>query len=154
MATLFHSSSSEVCVRLRQSSGKVSALLKDLNHPTEERFTLTSRTWKVVNKNTETEAHSSSLKARTNGPLHLEACARPRPCRLGRKSPCRIICFGLSIWMMFISFLSFELLIPLLSVLSAELKWSTFYHLSAPKYNLTRSVWLNKRLALALTWRY
>lgn len=52
MAVLFHGSSSEVCVRPRQSSGKVSASLKDLNQAVEERFTLTSGTWKLVNKNT------------------------------------------------------------------------------------------------------
>lgn len=52
MAILFHASSSAVCVRPRQSSGKVKASVKDLNHPTEERFTLTGGTWKLVNKNT------------------------------------------------------------------------------------------------------
>lgn len=52
MAMLFHASSSVVCVRPRQSSGKVNASVKDLNHPTVERFTLTGGTWKLVNKNT------------------------------------------------------------------------------------------------------
>lgn len=75
-AALLHGSSSVVCVRPRQSSGKVSALLKDLNHPAEERFTLTSGTCKLVNKKTERESHPSSLKARTHGPLRFKAGGR------------------------------------------------------------------------------
>lgn len=43
-AVLLHASSSAVCVRPRQSSGKVKASVKDLNQPTEERFTMTGGT--------------------------------------------------------------------------------------------------------------
>ena len=142
MATRFYGSSSEVCVRLRQSAGKVSALLKDLNQPAEERFTLTSRTLKLVNKTAKTETHSSLLKARTNGPLHFKA--RARRCGLSRKSLCKVICF-LSQHMNNVYFFSpSQAFNSSLTRLTAEMKGSSLKHPSVPKYSLTGSVRHNK----------